>query len=206
MFNSSAILLYLGEKTGRFIGTPPTGPNCCRGCSSSPPASVRFRPGGAFPARGAGKAPLRHQPLPARDERHYRVLDRHLAGRDFIVGDYSIADMSAWGWLAAPPGVPGADDPLAEFPNIKRLFETVAARPAASRAKAVGKDHRVQDETPTKRRSAQCTRRTIRKSRCEPSSLQSASSSPPAPRPGRSSPGCPSRPPLRSTRWARRSG
>ena len=76
-------------------------------------------------------------------ERHYRVLDRHLAGRDFIVGsDYSIADMSAWGWLARAGGCcPGADDPLAAFPNLKRLFETVDARPAAARAKAVGKDH-----------------------------------------------------------------
>jgi GST-like protein len=76
-------------------------------------------------------------------ERHYRVLDRHLAGRDFILGrDYSIADMSAWGWLMrAPIVLPGEDDPLAAFPNVKRLVETVDARPAAARAKAVGKDH-----------------------------------------------------------------
>ena len=80
-------------------------------------------------------------------ERHYRVLDRHLAGRDFIVGgDYSIADMSAWGWLTRASRVlPGADDPLADFPNLKRLFETVDARPAAARAKAIGKDHPVQE-------------------------------------------------------------
>jgi GST-like protein len=75
-------------------------------------------------------------------ERHYRVLDRHLAGRDFIVGDYSIADMSAWGWLGRAARVlPGADDPLADFSNLKRLYETIDARPAAARAKAVGKDH-----------------------------------------------------------------
>ena len=80
-------------------------------------------------------------------ERHYRVLDRHLAGRDFIVGgDYSIADMSAWGWLGRASRVlPGADDPLADFPNLKRLFEKVEARPAAARAKAVGKGSSVQE-------------------------------------------------------------
>ena len=75
-------------------------------------------------------------------ERHYRVLDRHLAGRDTIVGDYSIADMSVWGWLGRAARVlPGADDPLADFPNLKRLYDKIDARPAAARAKAVGKDH-----------------------------------------------------------------
>ena len=75
-------------------------------------------------------------------ERHYRVLDKHLAGRDFIVGDYSIVDMSAWGWLGRAARVlPGADDPLADFPNLKRLYDKIDARPAAARAKAVGKNH-----------------------------------------------------------------
>ena len=80
-------------------------------------------------------------------ERHYRVLDRHLAGRDFIVGaDYSIADMSAWGWLMrAPVALPGEDDPLAAFPNVKRLVQTVDARPAAARAKALGQGSSLQE-------------------------------------------------------------
>ena len=55
--------------------------------------------------------------------------------------------MSAWGWLTrAARALPGADDPLAAFPNLKRLFETVDARPAAARAKAVGKGHRFKTE------------------------------------------------------------
>ena len=76
-------------------------------------------------------------------ERHYQVLNDHLKGRDFIVGGtYTIADMSAWGWLMrAPIALPGEDDPLAAFPNVKRLVQTVDARPAAARAKALGKDH-----------------------------------------------------------------
>ena len=52
------------------------------------------------------------------------------------------ADISAWGWLMrAPIVLPGDDDPLSAFSNVKRLVETVNARPAAARAKAVGKDH-----------------------------------------------------------------
>lgn len=76
-------------------------------------------------------------------ERHYQVLNDHLEGRRFIVGDtYTIADISAWGWLDRASRVrKGAEDPLAAFPNLKRLFETVDARPAMARARAVGKDH-----------------------------------------------------------------
>ncbi|MFZ0498840.1 MAG: glutathione S-transferase C-terminal domain-containing protein [Steroidobacteraceae bacterium] len=84
-------------------------------------------------------------------ERHYQVLNDHLEGRTYILGDtYTIADMSAWGWLDRASRVrKGADDPLGPYPNLKRLFETVDARPAAGRAREVGKDHpfkKVNDE------------------------------------------------------------
>jgi GST-like protein len=79
------------------------------------------------------------------------VLNVHLEGRSFIVGEtYTIADISAWGWLDRASRVrKGAEDPLAPFPNVKRLFETVDARPAAARARDIGKAHpfkRVNDE------------------------------------------------------------
>jgi len=59
------------------------------------------------------------------------------------MGDnYTIADISAWGWLDRASRVrKDAEDPLAPFPNLKRLFETVDARPAAARARTIGKDH-----------------------------------------------------------------
>jgi hypothetical protein len=84
-------------------------------------------------------------------ERHYQVLDDHLTGRDFIVGkSCTIADMSAWGWLDRASRVrKGEDDPLGPFPNLKRLFHTVDARPAAARARRVGEGHefkKVNDE------------------------------------------------------------
>jgi len=86
-------------------------------------------------------------------ERHYEVLDTQLKGREFIVGkDFTIADISAWGWLERAPRVlPGEGSPLAAFPNIDRWYRAVDARPAAARARTVGKDHafkkEVDDET-----------------------------------------------------------
>ncbi len=71
------------------------------------------------------------------------MLDDHLEGRTYIVGEtYMIADISAWRWLdRASRVLKGVNDPLAQYPNLKRLFETVEARPAVARARAVGKDH-----------------------------------------------------------------
>lgn len=74
----------------------------------------------------------------------------HLAGREFIVGSgYTIADMSAWGWLDRASRVKGAEDPLAPYPNLRRFFQAIDARPAVQRARAVGQDHefkKVSDE------------------------------------------------------------
>ncbi len=144
VFDSSAILLYLGEKAGRFIGTPADRPELlswlffiATGLGPFSGQAVHFQHAAPEPIPYAVNRYRREI------ERHYRVLDRHLTGRDFILGgDYSIADMSAWGWLTRASRVlPGEDDPLVNFPNLKRLFETVDARPAAARAKAIGKDH-----------------------------------------------------------------
>jgi len=149
VFDSSAILLYLGEKTGRFIGSAGDRPELlswlffiATGLGPFSGQAVHFQH--AAPE----KLPYAVNRYRREIERHYRVLDRHLAGRDFILGrDYSIADMSAWGWLTRASRVlPGADDPLAGFPNLKRLFEAVDARPAAARAKALGKDYRFKTE------------------------------------------------------------
>ena len=120
VFDSSAILLYLGEKTGRFIGTPADRPELlswlffiATGIGPFSGQAVHFQH--AAPE----KLPYAVNRYRREIERHYRVLDRHLAGRSFIVGgDYSIADMSVWGWLTRASRVlPGADDPLAEFPK-----------------------------------------------------------------------------------------
>src|SRR3546814_13162630 len=60
-------------------------------------------------------------------ERHYKVLDDHLSDREFVVGhEYTIADISAWGWLdRASRVMQGTEDPFAPYPNIKRWFREV---------------------------------------------------------------------------------
>ena len=76
-------------------------------------------------------------------ERHYQVLNDHLSGREFIVGSgFTIADISAWGWLDRASRVrKGAEDPLGPFPELKRWFAGVDARPAVARARALAKSH-----------------------------------------------------------------
>jgi GSH-dependent disulfide-bond oxidoreductase len=144
VFDSSAILLYLGDKTGQFLGLPADRPELlswllfiASGLGPFSGQAVHFQwaaPEGLEYARNRYRREA---------ERHYRVLEDHLAGRDFIVGNtYTIADMSAWGWIdRAARVMKGETDPLAAFPNIKRWFQGIDARPAVARARAVGKDH-----------------------------------------------------------------
>jgi GSH-dependent disulfide-bond oxidoreductase len=144
VFDSTAILIYLAEKTGKFLGAPENRPELlswllfiASGLGPFSGQAVHFQ----FAApEGLDYAVSRYR---REAERHYQVLNDHLEGRDFIVGsDYTIADMSAWGWLDRASRVrKGEADPLAAFPNLKRLFETVDARPAVARARAVGKDY-----------------------------------------------------------------
>lgn len=144
VFDSSAILLYLGEKTGQFLGTPADRTELlswlffiASGLGPFSGQAVHFQwaaPEGLDYARNRYRREA---------ERHYQVLEDHLAGRDFIVSNgYTIADMSAWGWIDRASRVTkGEADPLAGFPNIKRWFQGIDARPAVARARAVGKDH-----------------------------------------------------------------
>jgi GST-like protein len=67
-------------------------------------------------------------------ERHYRILDQRLADHQYLAGDtYSIADMALWGWANYAPFILG-ENGLAAYPNVKRLFDEISARPAAQRA------------------------------------------------------------------------
>ena len=147
-----AILLYLAEKTGKFLGTPEDRPELlswllfiASGLGPFSGQAVHFQ----FAApEGLGYAVNRYR---REAERHYQVLNDHLAGRDVHRRRaYTIADMSAWGWLdRASRVLKGAEDPLAAYPNLKRFFQTIDARPAVARARAVGKDHefkKVSDE------------------------------------------------------------
>ena len=144
VFDSNAILLYLAGKAGRYLATPDDRGELlswlmfiASGLGPFSGQAVHFQY--AAPS-GLDYAVNRYR---REIERHYRVLDDHLAGRTWIVGNtYSIVDISAWGWLGRASRVlKGVEDPFAAFPNLKRLMAAIDARPAAARARQVGRGH-----------------------------------------------------------------
>lgn len=157
VFDSGAILLYLGEKTGRLIGSAADKGELlswlffvATGVGPFSGQAVHFQH--AAPEK-LGYAINRYR---REVERHYEVLDRHLKGREFIVGkDLTIADISAWGWLdRAPRVLPGETAPLAAFPNLERWYKAIDARPTVAKARAVGKDHTFKKEMDEQTRRA----------------------------------------------------
>ncbi|GBQ22338.1 glutathione S-transferase [Gluconacetobacter sacchari DSM 12717] len=138
VFDSTAILLYLAEKTGRFLGTPADRPELlswlmfiATGLGPFSGQTVHFQ---YFAPQDQAYALNRYR---RETERHYQVLNDHLAEREYLVGDsYTIADMSAWGWLdRAPRILKGAEDTLAPWPHLDRYFQAIDARPAIARAR-----------------------------------------------------------------------
>jgi GST-like protein len=138
VFESGAILLYLAEKTGRFL-----------------PADLRGRAevlqwlfwqmGGLGPMAGQTHHFLHYAPsrIEYAAERYvketsrlYAVLDKRLADRAFVAGDYSIADMASYPWIVPHKR---QDQDLDAFPNLKRWFDAIRARPAVERAYEKGK-------------------------------------------------------------------
>lgn len=140
VFDSTAILIYLAEKTGCFLGQVRERPQLLSwllflgsGLGPFSGQAVHFQ----YAAPGGLDYAVNRYRREA--ERHYKVLDDHLTGREFIVGnEYSIADISAWGWLdRAAKVMKGSENPLASFPNIKRWFQEIDARPAVARARKI---------------------------------------------------------------------
>jgi len=133
MFESGAILLYLAEKTGRFIPSEPRARLEMMQWLFWQMAGLGPMAGqnGHFAVYAPEKVPYAIERYTKETNRLYGVLDRHLEGRDFIVGDYTIADMAAFPWIV-PHKSHGQS--LEDFPNLKRWFETIKARPATARA------------------------------------------------------------------------
>jgi len=141
VFDSSAILLHLAENTGKFLGAPEDRPELlswlffiASGLGPFSGQSVHFQRVAPENMAYARNRYLREA------QRHYQVLEDHLAARAWIVGDsYTIADMSAWGWLDRAGFVLGVQtNPLAAYPSLNRWFDAVEARPAVARARAAG--------------------------------------------------------------------
>jgi GST-like protein len=138
VFESGAILHYLAEKTGRFLPTEPA-------ARADVQQWLFWQMGGLGPMAGQNhhfsnyapeKVPYAIDRYVKETARLYRVLDTRLADRDFIAGDYSIADMASYPWIV-PYRNQGQD--LADFPNLARWFAVVGARDAVKRAYAKGK-------------------------------------------------------------------
>ena len=136
IFDSNAILLYLAEKTGRFL--PPSG-----GDRAQLLSWLMFVATGVGPFSGQAvhfrhfapeQVPYAQARYSFEARRHYDILNAHLTQRRYLVGtEYTIADMSAWGWARMIPFVLG-ETAWAELPNLKRYHDEIAARPAAARA------------------------------------------------------------------------
>lgn len=135
LFESGAILLYLAEKTGRFV------PRDLRG-RAQVLQWLFWQVGGLGPMAGQNGHFNRYAPekIPYAIERYtketnrlYGVLDRQLARSEYIAGDYSIADMACYPWIV-PHEAHGQR--LEDFPQLKRWFETIHDRPATLRTYA----------------------------------------------------------------------
>jgi GSH-dependent disulfide-bond oxidoreductase len=131
VFDSTAILLYLGEKTAKLMGAPAD-----RGELLS---WLFFIATGLGPFSGQAvhfqraapeKLPYAINRYRREAERHYTVLDKHLAAREFVVGkEYTIADISGWGWVDRASFVlPGSDDPLASSHSFKKEVDEETRR------------------------------------------------------------------------------
>ena len=141
VFDSNAILLYLAEKINNYLGQPSD-----RGQLLS---WLMFVATGLGPYSGQAVhfQYMVPEPLPYATnryrrevERHYAILNDRLGRYQYILSnEYTIVDMAAWGWIDRAPRVLG-DGALEKFPHLKRWFEEVNGRPAAQRAKLVGKD------------------------------------------------------------------
>jgi GSH-dependent disulfide-bond oxidoreductase len=144
VFDSNAILLYLAEKTGKFLGPNTPGNRAqllswlmfiATGVGPYSGQAVHFK---HHAQKDLGKGiEYAHNRYQFEAHRHYKVLDDHLANSRYMVGDsYTIVDMAFWGWARLAPYVLG-DDVFTKYPNAKRLLDEVSARPAAARAAAL---------------------------------------------------------------------
>ena len=144
VFDSNAILLYLAEKTGKFL---PENTPAARGPMLS---WLMFVASGIGPYSGQTvhfkhfapeKLPYAINRYMHEAKRHYGILDAQLVKHRYMLGDtYTIVDMAVWGWARGVPFILG-EDAWATLPNLKRLFDEISARPAAARANALKDKH-----------------------------------------------------------------
>ena len=140
VFESGAILIYLAEKAkSKLLPKDPR-----RRIETL--EWLMWQMGGVGPMFGqvhhfvkynAGKAPYAEERYLKEAHRLYQVLDTQLEGRDFVAGDYSIADIAIWPWISR---FEWQTIDLKQYASVKRWYETIAARPAVQKGYKVPKD------------------------------------------------------------------
>jgi GST-like protein len=132
LFESGAILIYLADKSSRFL--PPNG---CRRYETIQWLMFQMAHVGPFFGQAHHFRKFAKDRIPYAMERYtnetgrlYKVMDKQLSDREYLAGDYSIADMATFPWVIYHEWQ-GQD--LADFPNVKRWFEAIHARPAVKR-------------------------------------------------------------------------
>jgi len=143
LFESGAILIYLGEKTGALIPADPAARYTCL-------QWLMFQMGGIGPMFGQANHFINAAPekIPYAIERYSnevrrltRVLEKRLSAAPYLAGDeYSIADITTFPWVRS--AVKAGRLPLDETPGVQRWFDAIDARPAVQRGLAVLADRR----------------------------------------------------------------
>ena len=141
LFESGAILIYLAEKTGKFM------PKDVRGCYDVI-QWLMFQMGGFGPMLGQVHHFRRYAPetIPYAIDRYtnegkrlYGVVNKRLEGRDYVCDKYSIADMAIFPWMRLHEG---QEIDIGQFPNVKKWLARIEKRPAVKRGLAVLKESR----------------------------------------------------------------
>ena len=139
LMESGAILLYLAQKTGKLLPT-----DLKKGYRVM--EWLMWQMGGVGPMLGQvhhfvkynkGKAPYAEERYLKEAHRLYGVLDKRLAGREFVADDYSVADIAIWPWISR---FEWQTIDMNQYANVKRWYTTIARRPAVQRGYKVPKD------------------------------------------------------------------
>ena len=142
LFESGAILQYLGRKTGQFYGATERE-------RIEIEQWLMWQMGGVGPMAGQAHHFLKYAPerIPYAMDRYrnevsrlYGVLNRRLADRDYVAGPYSIADMAIWPWAQ---GWEAQEQDIAEFPHMKAWLDRIWARPAVQTGRKLGEEKRM---------------------------------------------------------------
>ena len=147
VFDSTAILMYLGEKSGKFMPKPEQ--------KAQYLSWMMFIATGIGPYSGQAvhfkhaaqeKIPYAISRYQFEAERHWNIIEAHLSNNKYMLGDtYGIVDMALWGWMRAAAYVLG-EEAHGKLPNVKRLFDEINARPAAAKVNALKDKHAFKTE------------------------------------------------------------